>query len=99
MVAVPQHFEQLRNARAAQDAAIVLDGRASGTDVTPTELRAALQKVMADPRYREASARVGTSLRAGGGSVAAADVIETVARDRSGRIHPAPLIRTATDRA
>jgi MGT family glycosyltransferase len=94
MVAVPQHFEQLRNARAAQDAAIVLDARCYGRAVPAAALRAALEEVVANPRYRAASARLGKSLRAGGGSKAAADTIEQVAAGHSrrvqgaGRMHP-----------
>jgi UDP:flavonoid glycosyltransferase YjiC (YdhE family) len=55
--------------------------------VTAAELRAALERVIADPSYRAASQRLGESLRAGGGSKAAADVIERVAAERSGRVH------------
>lgn len=79
MVAVPQHFEQLRNALAAQDGAIVLDARCYGGEITGPELRAALEKVLAEPGFRATAQRLGATLRAGGGSKAAADAIEKVA--------------------
>jgi MGT family glycosyltransferase len=79
MVGVPQHFEQLRNALAAQDGAIVLDARCYGGEVTGAELREALDKVITEPSYRATAQRLGATLRAGGGSKAAADVIESVA--------------------
>jgi MGT family glycosyltransferase len=97
MVGVPQHFEQLRNARAAQDAIVVLDDRCYGREVTGPELRTALEAVMSNPAYRAASRRLGESLRAGGGSKAAADAIERVALRRSARVHREAAISTAVD--
>ncbi len=99
MVAVPQHFEQLRNSRAAQGAAIILDDRAYGREVSPRDLRAALEKVIADPGYRAASRQLGESLRSGGGAKAAADTIEEVAARRSASVHPAGAIPTAVKSA
>jgi MGT family glycosyltransferase len=99
MVGVPQHFEQLRNARAAQGGITILDDRCYGREVTGPELRAALDAVMSDPRYREVSRRLGESLRAGGGASAAADVIERVALRRSARVQPQAGIRTTADKA
>lgn len=99
MVGVPQHFEQLRNARAAQGGITILDARCYGREVTGPELRAALEKVLSDPGYREQSRRLGDSLRAGGGAAAAADVIERVATRRSARVHPRAGIRTTADEA
>jgi UDP:flavonoid glycosyltransferase YjiC (YdhE family) len=99
MVGVPQHFEQLRNARAAQGGITILDDRCYGREVTGPELRTALQKVLSDPSYREESKRLGESLRAGGGAAAAADVIERVALRRSARVQPQAAIRTTADEA
>lgn len=99
MVGVPQHFEQLRNALQAQDGIIVLDDRAYGGEVTGPKLRAALEKVISDPSYRAASKRLGDTLRAGGGSKAAADVIESVALGRSGRVHSAGAISGTSNQA
>jgi MGT family glycosyltransferase len=99
MVGVPQHFEQLRNARAAQGGITILDDRCYGREVTGPELRAALQTVLSDPSYGEESKRLGESLRAGGGAEAAADVIERVALRRSARVHPQAGIRTTADKA
>jgi hypothetical protein len=42
---------------------------------------------------------LGESLRAGGGSAAAADVIERIATRRSARVHPQAGIRTTADEA
>jgi MGT family glycosyltransferase len=99
MVGVPQHFEQLRNARAAQGGITILDDRCYGREVTGPALRAALQTVLSDPSYRDESRRLGESLRAGGGAEAAADVIERVALWRSARVHPQAGIRTTVDEA
>jgi MGT family glycosyltransferase len=98
MVGVPQHFEQLRNARAAQGAALILDDRCYGREVTGPELRVALDTVMSDPSYRTESRRLGETLRAGGGSSAAADTIERVALKRSARVHQPAGIRTTADK-
>jgi MGT family glycosyltransferase len=99
MVGVPQHFEQLRNALAAQDAAIVLDARAYGNEVTRAELRKALETVLADPSYRAAAKRLGETLRAGGGSKAAADVIERIALKHSAPVHRDAAISTSVEKA
>ena len=98
MVAVPQHFEQLRNSRAGQDAAIVLDGRCYGREVTGPEMRAALEEVLGNPSYRIASKRLGESLRAGGGVAAAADAIERVALERSAGVQRAAAIGAPVER-
>jgi MGT family glycosyltransferase len=97
MVGVPQHFEQLRNARAAQGGITILDDRCYGREVTGLELREALDTVISDPSYREESQRLGETLRAGGGAAAAADVIERVALRRSARVHAEPAIGTTAD--
>ncbi len=91
-------FEQLRNSRAAQDGALILDARCYGGEVDGADLRKALETVMGDPSYRAASKRLGDSLRQGGGSAAAADAIEQVAA-RSQQVHPASAISAVTDRA
>jgi UDP:flavonoid glycosyltransferase YjiC (YdhE family) len=46
--------------------------------VRAPELRAAVLAVLDEPRYREAAARVGASLRGAGGAEAAADHLETL---------------------
>jgi MGT family glycosyltransferase len=79
MVAVPQQIEQLHNARAmeAAGAGLVIDTEAKGRGVTAAELRAAVDRVSADRKtYTAAAARIGASLRAGGGIERAADIIE-----------------------
>ena len=80
-VSVPQHFEQLRNSLAAtrHGAGIILDAECYGRTVEGADIRAALDKVIADPSYRANSRRLGETLRAGGGFEKVADVIEAVA--------------------
>lgn len=99
MVGVPQHFEQLRNARAAQGGITILDHRCYGREVSGADLRTALETVLSDPSYHRESKRLGESLRAGGGAAAAADAIERVAIRRSARVHPQAGIRTTADEA
>jgi MGT family glycosyltransferase len=79
MVAVPQQFEQLRNARSieAAGAALVLDDQCYGRPVTTAALRKAVDAVMADPGYRDRARALGQSLREAGGYQEAADRIET----------------------
>ncbi len=81
-VAVPQHFEQLRNALAAarSGAGIILDDESYGRPVTGAQLREAVVKVIADPAYRRNAVRLGETLKAPGGYRKVADVIEQVAR-------------------
>jgi MGT family glycosyltransferase len=83
-VAVPQHFEQLRNAMAAarHGAGIILDAQCYGRPLTAQMLRDAVEKVMADPGYRENAGRLGETLKAGGGYKTVADMIENVADNR-----------------
>ncbi len=89
MVAVPQHFEQLHNAEAmsAHGAGITLDAEATGGIVSPAELRRAVETVAADrAAYAKNALALGDTLRAAGGYVAAADLIEQAARGRSGPV-------------
>ena len=79
MVAVPQQIEQLHNAHAmeAAGAGLVIETNARGQRVTATELRAAVERVSADREtYAAAAARIGASLREGGGIERAADIID-----------------------
>jgi MGT family glycosyltransferase len=91
MVAVPQHFEQLHNAQAmsTRGAGITLPDEAHGGTVSPAELRRAVDTVFADlAGYRSKALALGESLRAAGGYVAAADLIERIGAHRSGRVQP-----------
>ena len=83
-VAVPQHFEQLRNAlpAARQGAGVILDDECYGRAIAGPQLQAAVAKVIADPSYRRNARRLGDGLRAGGGFAKVADVIEEVAAAR-----------------
>jgi MGT family glycosyltransferase len=78
MVFVPHQFEQLLNARAAvaRGAGIVVDGRVRNRRITPRQLRAALDAVLGEPRYRAAAGELQRSLRSTGGYREAADLIE-----------------------
>jgi MGT family glycosyltransferase len=80
-VAVPQQFEQMRNALAAArgGAGVILEDEVYRKPVTAAQLRAAVEKVIADPSYRQNAERLGASLKAPGGFAKVADVIESVA--------------------
>ena len=80
-VAVPQHFEQLRNARAAAKggAGIILDGECYGRPILAAELRSAVQLALENPELRTNAARLGETLKSPGGYVRVADVIEEIA--------------------
>jgi MGT family glycosyltransferase len=102
MVAVPQQIEQLHNAEAmvSAGAGLVLDSHAGGYAVTAPALRGAVDRVMAGRNaYAAASARIGASLRQGGGIGEAASIIERQASMRSDRVHRQAGIRTAVDEA
>ncbi|MEO7224160.1 MAG: macrolide family glycosyltransferase [Devosia sp.] len=102
MVAVPQQIEQLHNAEAMREAGagLVIGTEANGVSVTAAALRDAVHRVMADREdYAAAAARIGASLREGGGIEEAANIIERQASVRSDRVHREPAIRTAIDRA
>ena len=91
MVAVPQHFEQLHNAEAmsTRGAGITLPAETNGGVVSPMELRQAVDAVFADlATYKHNALKLGESLKAAGGFVAAADLIEQVGKRRSGRVQP-----------
>ena len=99
MVAVPQQFEQLRNAQAmeAAGAGVLIDSEAWHRPVTAEALREAVAKVEADhDRYAKAAVALGQTLRAGGGYLAAADIIETAATRRSDPIQPPINMQPAT---
>lgn len=80
MVLLPQQTEQLFNGRivAQAGAGILLERTA--------QLRAAADRVLGDPAYRETAQRLGDALRAAGGYTRAADLIEAFADRLS--IHP-----------
>ena len=79
---MPQHFEQLRNALAAErhGAGIILDDECFGRRIEGPQLRATVEKVLADPVYRQNALRIGETLKSAGGYQKVADVIESVAR-------------------
>ena len=69
LVAIPQHLEQLLNARVAahHGAGIVLGDRPPYGRFDPNELRQAVDTVLAEPSYQQNAQRVGDSFRAAGG--------------------------------
>jgi MGT family glycosyltransferase len=77
LVLVPQHLEQLLNARAvaARGAGIVLDARVRGGAIAPGALRTAVDTVLTDQGYRAAAAALSSSMRAAGGYVEAVNQI------------------------
>ena len=83
-VAVPQQFEQMRNALAAarSGAGVILDDEVYRRPVKGDELRAAVDKVLGDPSYRKNAQRLGETLKAPGGYVKVAQVIEDMAAGR-----------------
>ncbi len=101
MVAVPQQIEQLHNAEAMQaaGAGLVIDGEAHGRRVTAEALRAAVDRVMgARDTYVAAAARIGATLREGGGIEAAASLIEQHALRRSAGVQRKPANRAPVER-
>lgn len=101
MVAVPQQIEQLHNAEAmeAAEAGLVIDSEAKGRPVTAAVLRAAVDRVMAGREsYAAASARIGASLREGGGIEEAANIIERQALRRSAGVQRAAAIGAPVER-
>lgn len=101
MVAVPQQFEQLRNAQAmeAAGAGLLIDSEAWGKPASAAVLREAVGKVEAGhERYAAAAAALGQTLRAGGGYVEAANIIERAATRRSDPVQPPIGIQPAVGR-
>ncbi len=85
MVVLPQQTEQLFNGRivARAGAGLLLE---AGGQVRADHLRAAADRVLGDPAYRETAQRLGDALRAAGGYTRAADLIEAFVHRLS--IHP-----------
>lgn len=69
LVALPQHLEQVLNARVAahHGAAIVLGDRPPYGRFDPNELRKAVDVILTDPYHQQNARRVGDSFRAAGG--------------------------------
>jgi len=101
MVAVPQQIEQLHNAEAmeAAGAGLVIDAEAKGHPVTAEALRAAVDRVMMERAvYAAAAARIGASLREGGGIDEAASIMGRQALGRSGSVQPTAAIEAPVER-
>jgi MGT family glycosyltransferase len=101
MVAVPQQIEQLHNAEAmaAAGAGLVIDSEAKGRHVSADALRDAVGRVMAGrSTYAAASAKIGASLREGGGIEEAANIIERHALRRSAGVQPPAAIGAPVER-
>lgn len=101
MVAVPQQLEQLHNSHAmeAAGAGLVIDTEARGGDVDAASLRAAVDRVTAGrATYAAAAARIGASLREGGGIEQAASIIEQRAHARSAAVQPEDAIRPLVEK-
>ena len=76
LVMLPQTSEQSGVAVRAEQLGAGLRLRKT----TPDAIRAALEKAMDDPSYRENAEKIGASFRASGGAKAAADCIESCCR-------------------
>ena len=78
LILIPQQAEQLMIGLyvAAQGAGLVLREHVAGQRITSGELRHSLERIMAEPRYREAAGVLQQSLRASGGYRQAADEIQ-----------------------
>ncbi|MFB9905603.1 macrolide family glycosyltransferase [Allokutzneria oryzae] len=83
LVVLPQQVEQLVIGRAVADrgAGIVLRHNVSDRPVPPAELRAAVQRALADPTMRTAAKAMAARFGEGGGAAAAADVIQKLLAD------------------
>jgi MGT family glycosyltransferase len=86
LVLVPQHYEQLLNARsvAARGAGVVIDVRVRRRPVEAGPLRAALTAVLSEPRFRDAAGTLQQSMRASGGYLEAATLLQHHASDPAG---------------
>ena len=82
LVVVPQQVEQLLIGKAIADrgAAVVLRQHLAHKAVPAQELRAAVERVLADSAMADASKQLGQRFRAGGGAVRAADLVEEILR-------------------
>jgi MGT family glycosyltransferase len=99
MVAVPQQFEQLRNSQVimSSGAGLVLDSEVWGKPVTASALSAAVAALESDrDRYAAASARLGETLRNGGGYNEAANLVERAVAHHSGPVHAVGPIPPST---
>jgi MGT family glycosyltransferase len=86
MLLFPEILEQKLVARQVVDsgAGVALDA----AKIRPDDLRAKVDKVLAEPKFREAAQRVGASLREAGGYVRAADRIVAYRDSRLARPDP-----------
>ena len=78
LILIPQQAEQLMIGLyvAAQGAGLVLREHVAGQRITSGELRHSLERIMAEPRFREAAGVLQQSLCASGGYRQAADEIQ-----------------------
>jgi MGT family glycosyltransferase len=78
LILIPQQAEQLMIGLyvAAQGAGLLLREHVAGQRITAGELRHSLERIMAEPRYREGAGTLQQSLRACGGYRQAADEIQ-----------------------
>jgi MGT family glycosyltransferase len=86
LVLIPHQFEQLFNARCvvARGAGHIIDDHLRRKPLTAAMLRQALEKVLAEPHYREAAKEVQRALRATGGYQQAANEIQAYLAEGKG---------------
>jgi MGT family glycosyltransferase len=81
LVMIPQHMEQLANARIAalRGVGIVLGGMGAYGKVSVADLREAVNTVLGQSRFRQMAQSISQSLQAAGGYLQAANEIEILA--------------------
>ncbi|MBL8132418.1 MAG: glycosyl transferase [Anaerolineae bacterium] len=82
LVVVPAQPEQVETARQVErvGAGLALGMRPPLGQVNAADLRAALDRIMNDGRFRRQAAEIGASLKAAGGAPRAADALQALAR-------------------
>ena len=91
LVIVPTGWDKPANAARAEQAGVAV--RLAPKECTPAALRDAVNRVLADPRFRDAAARIAQRLAAAPGPAGAAELIEAIlAVDDGHRPGPAPGI-------
>jgi MGT family glycosyltransferase len=85
LVVVPTAWDQPENAWRVEEAGAGI--RLSPRHCTPERIRAAVDRVLNDPSYRQNARQLGRDLAGYGGAVLAADLLEDLADPREGSSH------------
>jgi UDP:flavonoid glycosyltransferase YjiC (YdhE family) len=95
MVMVPTTWDKPEHARRMVDAGVAV--RLPPRRCTPHDLRAAVDHVLADSRYRENASRYAALLDAAPGPAGAAELLEALAAGERGRLD-APVLAGSRER-